>query len=273
LSAERSSTRIVLLVEDSAGDAGLVREMLAASEGDRYHYGVVHVTRISEAVHRLGQDDVDVILLDLGLPDAVGSAALMAIQPHSGWTPIVVLTGREDEALALECIRLGAQDYLAKADIRPMSLRRSINYAIDRSQEQEIRDLRVTLDSYREISSTTMADEAFQTAPQALKARLPEAFTSWVECYAAVLRRHFDRLVVQKDRPREEMCRIVAELGQHGAGPRDLVDIHVSALDRVSENGNSVKARTLALEGRLVALEMMGLLVDYYRVRKGASIR
>jgi hypothetical protein len=53
----------------------------------------------------------------------------------------------------------------------------------------------------------------------------------------------------------------------------DLVDIHVSALGLVSEDGNSIKARTLALEGRLVALEMMGLLVDYYRVRVGASIR
>jgi hypothetical protein len=69
------------------------------------------------------------------------------------------------------------------------------------------------------------------------------------------------------------MNRIISQLGQEGAGPRDLVDIHVSALDQVSEDGSSVRARTLALEGRLVALEMMGLLVDYYRVRKGAGIR
>jgi hypothetical protein len=58
-----------------------------------------------------------------------------------------------------------------------------------------------------------------------------------------------------------------------GAGPRDLVDLHVAALGRVTEHGNSVSARTFALEGRLVALEMMGLLVDYYRVRKTAGIR
>jgi CheY-like chemotaxis protein len=272
LSAERSA-RVVLLVEDNAGDAGLVQEMLEAVDGDRYRFAVVHVNRMSEAIDRLGHDHVDVVLLDLGLPDALGEDALMAIQPHSGRTPIIVLTGHEDEALAMRCIALGAQDYLSKTEIRPVPLRRSINYAINRSHEQEIRDLKDTLERYREISSTTETDEAFHTAQPALRTRLPAAFEPWVNAYAAVLRQHFDRLVVQAEKPREEMNRITAELGQQGAGPRDLVDIHVSALGRLSEQGNSVRARTFAVEGRLVALEMMGLLVDYYRVRKGAGIR
>jgi CheY-like chemotaxis protein len=271
LCAERSA-RVVLLVEDNAGDAGLVQEMLEAVDGDRYRFDVVHVNRLSEAVDRLGRDDIDVILLDLGLPDAIGPDALTAIQPYSGRTPIVVLTGRDDEAIAAACIGLGAQDYLSKGDIRPIPLRRSINYAIDRSNEREIRDLREMLDRYREMSTTADADPSHNAIPR-LRERQPQAFGCWVESYAAVLRRHFDRLVVQIDKPREEMSRIVSELGQQGAGPRDLLDIHVSALDRVSGDGNSVKARTMALEGRLVALEMMGLLVDYYRVRKSAGIR
>ena len=271
MSAERSA-RVVLLVEDNAGDADLVQEMLEAVEGDRYRFEVVHVNRMSEAIDCLGHDGIDVILLDLGLPDAIGPEALTTIQPHSGRTPIVVLTGHEDEALAMRCIGLGAQDYLSKADIRPVPLRRSINYAIDRSNESEIRDLREMLERYREISTTAVADAASNAIPP-LRDRLPEAFACWVGSYAAVLRRHFERLVVQTEKPREEMSRIVSELGQQGAGPRDLVDIHVSALGHVSEEGNSVKARTMALEGRLVALEMMGLLVDYYRVRKGAGIR
>jgi CheY-like chemotaxis protein len=271
VSAERSE-RVVLLVEDNAGDADLVQEMLEAVEGDRYHFHLVHVSRVSQAVDRLGQDDVDVVLLDLGLPDAVGVDALTSLQPHSGRTPIVVLTGREDEALALQCIAHGAQDYLSKADIRPAPLRRSINYAINRAHEHEIRELRQTLDRYREMTTRNEPDESMHAIPS-LRTRVPEAFACWVESYSAVLRRSFDRLVVEKDKPREDMRRIVAELGQQGAGPRDLVDIHVAALGRMSEDGNSVKTRTLALEGRLVALEMMGLLVDYYRVRKGAGIR
>lgn len=271
MSAERSE-RVVLLVEDNAGDADLVQEMLEAVDGDRYRFAVVHANRMSDAIDHLEKSDVDVVLLDLGLPDAIGVDALTTIQPHSGRTPIVVLTGREDEALAMQCIGLGAQDYLSKTDIRPVPLRRSINYAINRSHEQEIRDLRDTLDRYREMSSLPAA-ESSNGAPPSLKVRSPEAFETWVEAYSSLLRQHFDRLVVHGDKPRDEMFRIATELGQHGAGPRDLVDIHVTALGRASDEGNSVRARTFAVEGRLVALEMMGLLVDFYRVRKPANIR
>jgi CheY-like chemotaxis protein len=271
VSAERAA-RVVLLVEDNAGDADLVQEMLEAVDGDRYRFDLLHVNRVSQAVDRLSQDEVDVILLDLGLPDAVGVDALTSLQPHSGRTPIVVLTGHEDEALAMQCIAHGAQDYLSKTDIRAVPLRRSINYAINRSHEREIRELRETLDRYREMTTAAAADGA-QSATPSLKSRLPEVFATWVTSYAEVLRRSFDRLVTKTDKPREEMSRIITELGQQGAGPRDLVDIHLLALGQVSRDGSSVRAKTLALEGRLVALEMMGLLVDYYRVRKGAGIR
>jgi CheY-like chemotaxis protein len=268
LSAERAA-RVVLLVEDNAGDADLVHDMLEAIDGDRYRFDLVHVSRVSQAVDRLGQGEVDVILLDLGLPDAIGVDALTSLQPYSGRTPIVVLTGHDDETVAMQCLANGAQDYLSKADIRPVPLRRSINYAINRSQEREIRELRETLDRYREM---TTADSAPGATPS-LRSRVPDVFATCVAAYSDVLRRSFDRLVVQTEKPREEMSRIVAELGREGAGPRDLVDIHVQALGQVSEDGTSVRAKTLALEGRLVALEMMGLLVDYYRVRKGAGFR
>lgn len=272
MSAERSG-RIVLLVEDNPGDADLVQEMLEAVEGDRYRFDLVHASRLAEAIDRLSRRSVDVILLDLGLPDAMGVEALTSLQPYCGRTPIVVLTGRDDEALAMECIARGAQDYLAKNDIQPVPLRRSINYAINRAYEHEIRELRETLDRYREM--TTMPaepDGSGHTLPP-LRTRAPEVFACCVESYADVLRRCFDRLVVDRDKPRAAMNGIVSSLGQQGAGPRDLVDVHVAALGRVSEEGNSTRARTLAIEGRLVALEMMGLLVDYYRVRKVAGIR
>lgn len=271
LSAVRSD-RIVLLVEDNAADADLVQEMLEHVEGDRYHFDLVRVSRLAEAIDRLSRGDVDVILLDLGLPDAVGVDALTSLQPYSGRTPVVVLTGHDDEALAMECIARGAQDYLAKNDIRPVPLRRSINYAINRSHEQQIRELRETLERYREMTAPAEADASGRTMPP-LRTRVPESFAECVESYAAVLKRYFDRLVVDRDKPRSEMSRIIAALGQHGAGPRDLVDVHVAALGQASGDGNSTRARTLALEGRLVALEMMGMLVDYYRVRKGAGVR
>jgi CheY-like chemotaxis protein len=265
--------RVVLLVEDNPADADLVSEMLNTIKGDRYRFSVVHARRMSEAIDRFGDAPIDIVLLDLGLPDAAGVEALTTLQMRAGRTPIVVLTGHNDDALALDCIALGAQDYLAKADIRPVSLRRSINYAINRSYEHELRELRDTIGRYREMSSTAGQPEALQAAGEAVRSRLPDAFAVLVEAYACLLRRHFDRLVVRVDKPREEMTRIATELGQRGAGARDLVDIHVAALSQLVESGNGVRARALAVEGRLVALEVMGLLVDYYRVRKTSDIR
>ena len=99
-----------------------------------------------------------------------------------------------------------------------------------------------------------------------VRERFPDVFETFVQRYSAVLRQYFDRLVLDAKRPRDEMERIVTELGDYGAGPRDLVDVHMVALNRSVESQTGLKAQTLSVEGRLLALEMMGLLVDYYRV-------
>jgi DNA-binding NarL/FixJ family response regulator len=266
------SPRTVLLVEDNPADADLVREMMEESEGDRYRFRIVHSTRISDALGILSRDAIDVILLDLGLPDSSGAETLVTIHALAGRAPIVVLSGRDDDALAMQCIDLGAQDYLSKSEIRPVSLRRSIGYAIARSHDAEIRDLRDALERYRDLSTTAM-QAATPADCGALRDRAPEAFGDLAEEYTRLLRRHFDGLVVRVEKPRTAMTRIVTLLGNQGAGPRDLVDVHAAALSRSVEGSNTLKARTLALEGRLLALEMMGLLVEYYRVRNAAPRR
>ncbi|HLG58667.1 MAG TPA: response regulator [Vicinamibacterales bacterium] len=266
------SPRSVLLVEDNPADADLVREMMEESEGDRYRFRIVHSTRMSDALGILVSEEIDVILLDLGLPDSSEAETLVTIRASAGRAPIVVLTGRDDDALAMQCIDLGAQDYLSKSEIRPASLRRSIGYAITRSHEAEIRDLRDALEHYRDLS-TTATQTATPAACGALRDRAPKAFGDLAEEYTRLLRRHFDGLVVRVAKPRDTMTRIATLLGDQGAGPRDLVDVHVAALSRSVEGSNTLKTRTLALEGRLLALEMMGLLVDYYRVRNTAPRR
>jgi DNA-binding NarL/FixJ family response regulator len=271
--AAEPSPRVVLLVEDNPADADLVGEMMDAAEGDRYRYCIVHVCRMSEAIAVLDEKNVDVILLDLGLPDSSGTEALATMQASAGGAPIVVLTGRDDEALGMRCMDLGAEDYLSKSEIRTASLRRSISYAIARSQEAKIRSLRETLDHYREMSNAPARTGAVPAASRAIRDRAPAVFGELIEAYTRLLRVYFDRLVVKAEKPRDEMARIVGRLGDESASPRDLVDIHVAALSQSVEDANSVKARTLALEGRLLALEMMGLLVDYYRVRIATRMR
>ncbi|MCE9575060.1 MAG: PAS domain S-box protein [Deltaproteobacteria bacterium] len=124
----------VLLIEDNPGDAALVDELLAGSPGPAAQ--ILHASSLAAANAHLGQGDVDVVLLDLGLPDARGAACVQHVRGRAPQVPIVVLTGTDDHELALTCIAEGAQDYLAKNEVRAESLRRSLGYAIARTREQ-----------------------------------------------------------------------------------------------------------------------------------------
>ena len=122
----------ILLVEDSRGDARLVREALAdAPLGEEAD--LVHVERLEEAEARLDAISFDVVLLDLSLPDSHGLDTLRRLRRHEGDMPIVVLTGLNDEALALQAVHEGAQDYLFKG-VGGALLIRSLRYAIERQR-------------------------------------------------------------------------------------------------------------------------------------------
>ena len=120
----------VLLVEDNPGDARLLREMLA--EAGATQFKLTHVERLQEALMRLSEGGFDVVLLDLSLPDGYGLD--IATQVHTGVpsVPIVVLTGLDDETLAVQAVQKGAQDYLVKGQLDPRLLVRAMRYAIER---------------------------------------------------------------------------------------------------------------------------------------------
>ncbi|MEB3359539.1 MAG: response regulator [Synechococcales bacterium] len=138
----------VLLIEDHLAEARLLQEVLRGALGDRFR--LVHVKRLGEAIDEVGGDRFDVALLDLTLPDSYGLASLDGLIHHAPRLPIVVLTNTNDDELAVEAVRLGAQDYLVKRQITPDILVRSIRYAIERKQAavalreaNEILELRV----------------------------------------------------------------------------------------------------------------------------------
>jgi diguanylate cyclase (GGDEF)-like protein/PAS domain S-box-containing protein len=129
-----SSTR-VLLVEDNPGDARLLREMLGDDVAGRPE--LTHVTGASEAAATLVDTSFDIILLDLGLPDAQGLDAVRRIHAATPSTALVVLTGRDDASLASQALQEGAEDYLIKGQIDTHSIRRAIRYAIERKLMEE----------------------------------------------------------------------------------------------------------------------------------------
>ncbi|MCD4754648.1 MAG: PAS domain-containing protein [Deltaproteobacteria bacterium] len=133
----------VLLMEDNPGDARLIQEMV--SEVDGAAFGLERVDRLSTGLEHLSVKDVDVILLDLGLPDSVGLDTFKKVHAHVPEVPIVMLTGLDDAEIAIEGVRMGAQDYLVKGRVDGNLLSRILLYSIERKktgkslQESEIR--------------------------------------------------------------------------------------------------------------------------------------
>ena len=123
-----SSTTKVLLIEDSPDDAEWIRLHLTRSK--KFEVNVVNT--LEDASKILGSSLIDVILLDLSLPDAHGLQALDQLQKHFSQTPIVVCSGTMDDSVALTAVKQGAQDYLIKDQITGEVLQRSVEYAINR---------------------------------------------------------------------------------------------------------------------------------------------
>jgi DNA-binding response OmpR family regulator len=124
----------LLLVEDNPGDARLLREMLGEKADC---IDLINVTCMSQAEAHLAANTVDIILLDLGLPDAHGLGAIRRAYAAAPRIPLVVLTGLDDELLAAQSLQEGAQDYLIKGQIEARSLRRSLRYSIERKIMEE----------------------------------------------------------------------------------------------------------------------------------------
>ncbi|MEO8394660.1 MAG: PAS domain S-box protein, partial [Chloroflexota bacterium] len=125
----------VLLVEDNPGDTRLLQEILKEESPDQFN--LICVERLSEVAAVLAEGRIDVILLDLSLPDATGLATLTQMRVAARYLPIIILTGSNDEMLALQAVREGAQDYLLKHNLDSLLLKRVLRNAIERKRADQ----------------------------------------------------------------------------------------------------------------------------------------
>ncbi len=125
----------VLLVEDNLGDARLLRHFL--TEGAAETFELEHVDLLSTALERIAKGGIVLVLLDLTLPDSTGLDTFASVQKAAPQTPIIVLSGRDDEALAIQTVHAGAQDYLVKGQVDSRLLIRAMRYALERKQAEE----------------------------------------------------------------------------------------------------------------------------------------
>ncbi len=122
----------ILLVEDNPGDAALVRHHLAHLPD----FEIEHVELIAAALNRLArtaETAIDLVLLDMNLPDSGEEATFSQIQESFPEIPVVVLTGIADRKRAEEAVRQGAQDYLVKGEVDAETLQRSVRYSLERA--------------------------------------------------------------------------------------------------------------------------------------------
>lgn len=121
----------ILIVEDNPGDVIIVKELIKASG---INFTLTHASNLKETFALCVDKEFDVILLDLGLPESTGLETLKKILVFKIKSPIVVMTGLDDEDTALASLREGAQDYLVKNKLTSDSLLRSIKYGIERKK-------------------------------------------------------------------------------------------------------------------------------------------
>ncbi len=125
----------VLLIEDSAADAALVEKHLKACADPSFVFH--HETTLAAGISRLQNTRVDVVVLDLTLPDSSGLETLRPLRSWTGDIPVVILSDQAEDAFALEAMRGGAEDFFAKSEVMSESLGRLLQFAIERFRRQQ----------------------------------------------------------------------------------------------------------------------------------------
>jgi serine phosphatase RsbU (regulator of sigma subunit) len=155
----------ILLIEDNPGTARLIRESLSEAPGAAFE--LQHADRLQAGLKILAQGGIDLILLDLSLPESWGINTLLKVREAAPAVPVIVLTGLDDETDAVTAVQEGAQDYLVKGQVTGSLLVRSIRYAIERSRRRQAeRALRATKEEFR--IAQEIQQKLFPSSPPAL---------------------------------------------------------------------------------------------------------
>lgn len=237
----------VLLIEDNPGDARLIHEYLQGAHGE---FALTRAGTVAKGLEELESRRVDVVLLDLSLPDSHGLDTFERIHQAVPSVPIVVLSGLSDEETALAAVRSGAQDYLVKGHVDEDLLGRAIHYAIERQRLEDAQrflarasrilagslDFETTLQRIAELAIPVLADRCLidltdgaglhQAAAAALHSSQVEALRAF--------RRDFP---IRLDDARSPIARAVAS-----QSPQVLADLSPEVLADTTSGGDHVVA-------------------------------
>ncbi len=190
----------VLLLDDSPSDAALLQEQLGQVSFEQFE--VTHFERLEDALGSLANETFQVMLLDLSLPDSSGLETLVRVRSHAADLPLVVLTGANDDALGLEAVRGGAQDYLIKGQADARQIVRSIRYAVERHRmEQAARRSEEALRRAHAELERRVEDRTAELA------RANQTLQMVSECNQALVRAETEQSLI------EEVCQVINRFG------------------------------------------------------------
>lgn len=268
-----------LLIEDSKTYVLLIKEILANAEEVDFTVNVAG--SLSAGIKLLTRKKkIDVIMLDLMLPDFSGMESLRECVKHAHDIPIVVLTGSSSEN-GIEALKNGAQDYLVKGRIPKALLVRSLRYAIERQRLiAEVRKHRALESRMREMGKL---DDLSSSHPASVTASMlglssinesqPAAFREFVSEYGRVMDMVLEERAYKVSHDISGKLRNMAErLGFMRASPRDVVEIHSGTLNEKFKCVTSAKAEACVEEGHMLVLELMGYLTMYYLNHASANL-
>lgn len=256
----------ILVIEDDGDDRELI--LSAIRSGMRLPHQVKDVGCLGEAFEVMAEEHVDVLLLDLGLPDAAGVESVEELHAKRQDAAIIVISDSDQDDLIESCFDAGAHDFIQKSDLNAKLLARVIGYALYRIRDRQLREITKNLEQYRHLTSAGAATPVAgrMTGGGSLSERMPALFQEILQEYRDIAKAYMRYLAILKDKPTHAMERVITRIGDQGGGPRDLMDVHVEVIDEALRRTDGDLSRTMTSESRLLALEVMGMLVNYYRV-------
>jgi signal transduction histidine kinase len=232
-----------LLIEDNPGDARLIREMLRDSASVGAAVTLTHVDRLSTGVERLHDDAVtNVVLLDLSLPDSTGYDTFKTVRTAAPGVAIVVLSGLDDQDLAVRAVQEGAQDYLVKGQVDGGTLLRAMRYAVER---QRLERLRRELERQRDEFFSSVSHD-LRTPVAAIKAAIGVVLANEPTNIPPALH----RLLGNIDLAADELARLIEDLLEVARLQAGRVELWRSSVDLRDVVKRAVRALEPLIDGR-----------------------
>lgn len=265
-----SGARIkALLVEADPADAQMIGRMLA--EAKSVQFDLRRAERLADGLAMLRDDHFDAVVLDLSLPDAQGLTTLGRVRTQAPTVPIVVISGPDDQALAVRAVGSGAQDYLPRGRISGDLLARAIRYAIERQRLENA--LEQAEEWERQSWTRIQAARDFRYYSAVSKDGGPTAGGEEGPAVPAELAAEYRDLViayVQSDRaievrPVKRLRELARRLARAGVAARDVMRFHLDVLAKLERLAGPEELPEVLTDVRLVILDLMGSLVDAYR--------